>query len=118
MHTVKAAFQKLKTILKFVWRHALTLINAYLGVCAFIEFHHISIKNGLILIIGAALLDWLKMKIKFTAGQNGSYDQMMAYARAEMDSSNFGSSAWMSNPMQPGSPANHLSSLGTSSKYY
>ena len=107
MHTVKAAFQKLKTILKFVWRHALTLINAYLGVCAFIEFHHISIKNGLILIIGAALLDWLKMKIKFNNAQSFHHHGPDAPLHVR--------DYWNSSVV--GSPS-YWSSIGTSSKYY
>ena len=108
MHTVKAAFQKLKTILKFVWRHALTLINAYLTVIVFIEFSSISIKNNIMLAIGAALLDWLKMKIKFNNAQSFHHSH-------STDTSLHVRDYWNSSVV--GSPS-YLSSIGTSSKYY
>ncbi len=119
MQLLKDIFQQAKTVLKFVWRHFFSLINGYIGLSVLLTTHSISIKNGIMLMIGAAVLDWVKMKFKPINGHNPAYDQMMAYARSEMDSSNFGSSAWMASPVQPGSPANHLSNLGNDySRYY
>ena len=105
MQLLKDIFQQAKTVLKFVWRHFFSLINGYIGLSVLLTTHSISIKNGIMLMIGAAILDWIKMKFKPIKGYNPAYDQMMAFARSEMDSSNYGSCAWMSNPMQTGSMA-------------
>jgi hypothetical protein len=57
-------------------------------------------------------LDKLKMSFKLANSRSSSSDQMFRCAQEDLNSSSFGSSAWAMNPMQLGSPANHLYNLG------
>lgn len=105
MQLLTDIFQQAKTILKFVWRLFFTIMNTFVMITILTEGRTLNWKIELCFFFGAIILDWIKMKFKPIKGPNPAYDQMMAYARSEMDSSIYGSSAWMANPMQTGSMA-------------
>jgi hypothetical protein len=99
-------------VLKFVWRHVFTLSAVGMIIYGIYQ-GKTPIISGTFIVLGAAtLIDWFKMKLKFSSRNNNSRGQMFESARRNMDSSRFGSSAWATNPAMAGSPANHLYNLG------
>jgi hypothetical protein len=68
------------------------------------------------LYLGAIVLDWFKVG---TGNRpTHAHEQMMEYARSQRDSKNFGSSAWMSDPLQAGSPAWNMNPYAVGSTAY
>lgn len=116
IHKIQHVLDNSLKVLKFVWRHVLTLIVFGMMLFATIVVGKISWINCGYFYIGAILLDWLKMKFKST-GTNNAHEQMFESAHRSMDSSRFGSSAWATNPGMIGSPANHLYNLGSRNNY-
>jgi hypothetical protein len=106
-------------VLKFIWRHVLTL--SAVGMIAYGVYHgKTPVISGTSFVFGiAAFIDWFKMQFKFSTGSNNdAREQMFESARRNMDSSRFGSSAWATNPAMAGSPANHLYNLGYTATNY
>ena len=106
-------------VLKFIWRHAFVLI--VLGMIAYGVCHgKMPVIRGTSFVFAiAAFIDWFKMKFKPSPlGNNVATDNMLEYARRNRDSSNFGSSAWATNPAMAGSPANSLNNLGSTTPKY
>ena len=62
IHKLQHALDTSKKVIKFAWRHALTLIVVGMIVAAVI-IGKISWVNSLHFFIGAVFCDWLKMKI-------------------------------------------------------
>ena len=104
-------------VLRFVWRHAFVLAVFGMMVAA-ILIGRISWENCFYYYVGAALLDWFKMKLKASYCCNSSREQMFQSARRSMDSNHYGSFAWAANPMKTGSPAWDMDPFAPGSSAY
>jgi hypothetical protein len=71
IHKLQYALDTVITVLKFSWRHALTLIVVGMIVAALI-IGEISWVNSFHCFIGAVFCDWLKMQIKFSNARGGN----------------------------------------------
>jgi len=60
----------------------------------------------------AFTLDRFKNSLEKGNIRYNSSNQMLRYAKDQMNSSRLGSSEWARNPMKAGSPASHLYNLG------
>lgn len=69
MNTIRNIFQAIKTTLKFLWRHCLTLYFSTTGFYAIVT-EDVFIHRIFIAIFVMALLDWTKMKIKLTPNRD------------------------------------------------
>lgn len=119
IHKLQHALDTSKKVIKFVWRHAFVLADFFIIIQGICEGKKPILEGVLLMLAIAFLLDWIKMKIKFSGGAyNLAQEQMFESARRNMDSSSFGSSAWATNPAMAGSPANHLYNLGYNSTNY
>ncbi len=120
VHKFQKSLDGALKVLKFIWRHAFVLI--VLGMMlSTVSIETANWKNIFLTISVAVLVDFLKLKIKISkthSGFNNAHDQMFEYARRSRDSSNFGSSAWATNPAMAGSPANSLNNLGSTIPKY
>lgn len=63
MNTIRNIFQAIKTTLKFLWRHCLTLFIFAMAIDAFLHNHPSPIRVFITILI-VMLIDWAKMKIK------------------------------------------------------
>ncbi len=104
--------------LKFIWRNAFILFFFGLLIKAFID-GPVCWKKCLYVYVGAALLDMIKMRFRqqSTNTASSAYTIATNYGKNELNPSNFGSCAWMSNPTQIGSPAYNLNNLGPRNTY-
>ena len=109
IHKLQYALDTSKKVIKFVWRHALTIGVFALLFAAFVTYPAIDWAMFSVELIIAIALDKFKMSFKpINSINNHAHEQMLESSRRNMDSSNFGSSAWTTNPSMAGSPANHL----------
>lgn len=69
MNTIRNIFQAIKTTLKFLWRHCLTLIVFSMAIHAFI-FSTPILSRVLETFLITLFIDWVKMKIKLTPNCN------------------------------------------------
>ncbi len=65
MNMIRNIFHSIKATLKFIWRHFLTLSISMIAIDAFLHNNPL-VSRVLITLLIAALIDWLKMKIRMT----------------------------------------------------
>ena len=70
IHKIQHVLDTSVKVLKFVWRHALTLTLVGMMLFAAIVIGKIAWKNCFYLFIGATFIDWFKMKWKLSVGSN------------------------------------------------
>jgi hypothetical protein len=97
-------FQKVKTIVQFIWRYFFTLITACFMFSVWIE-NPIILKNALITYLITFFVDWVKMFIKVS---HLSYSAEEFYQDHHRRSEHFE----RSNACRPGTAAYHLTNLG------
>ena len=107
IHKLQHALDTTMKVLKFAWRHALTLTVVGMIVAAVI-IGKISWVNSFHFFIGAVFCDWLKMKIKFSNANSGYYNPAMEqmFETSKWSRPTQMGSAWDS--YDPGSPAYYL----------
>jgi hypothetical protein len=105
-------------VLKFVWRHAFVLASFAITIQGICEGKIPIIEGEAIIFAVAVFIDWFKIQFQFSQDNSSSCEQMFESARRNRDSNRFGSSAWATNPVMAGSPANHLSNLGYTTTNY
>ena len=106
-------------VLKFIWRHIFVLISFGITIQGIYKGQTPIIENEALVLMVALFLDWFKMQLKPSPrGSNVAMENMFESARRNRDSSNFGSSAWATNPAMAGSPANSLNNLGSTTPKY
>jgi hypothetical protein len=111
-HKIQHSLSSGLKILKFIWRYIFVFVSFGITIQGIYEGKTPIIEGEAIILVIAVFIDWLKMQFKFSSNHSSSRDQMFESANNNMDSSRFGSSAWATNPMMAGSPANHLYNLG------
>jgi len=119
IHKWQYSLDTSKKVVKFVWRHVLTIGVFALLFAAFVMYQAINWPMFSVELIIAIALDKFKMSFKSTNNfHNCAKEQMFESSCRNMDSSRFGSSAWATNPAMAGSPANHLYNLGYNTTNY
>jgi hypothetical protein len=108
MQTLKTLWTTIKKVLWVAWRHALTLYVFTLIVIACMEIQSVNVKNIVLLMSGAALLDWIKMKIKIQS--NPSFHHS-SDAPQPLHVQNYWNSSIVGSP-------SYLSSIGSSTHYH
>lgn len=98
IHKLQHALDTVVKILKFVWRHALTLTFFGIMVYAVIVIGRISWINCFYLYSGSIFFDWFKMKWKISNGYNNhSNSPITSFAQANYwNSSIVGTPAYLS----------------------
>jgi hypothetical protein len=110
IHKLQYALDTSKKVIKFVWRHALTLIVVGMMLNV-VQISTANWKNIVITLLITQLLDRFKIKIKFYDGAyNLAQEQMFESARRN--------SAWAMNPTQTGSPAWNMDPFAPGSSAY
>ena len=119
VHKFQKALDGTLKVLKFIWRHAFVLIVLGMMIAALLMYPSLDWPMLVTELVIALGLDKLKMKFKPSSrGSNAAMENMFESARRNRDSSNFGSSAWATNPAMAGSPANSLNNLGSTTPKY
>ena len=113
VHKFQKALDGTLKVLKFIWRHAFVLTVLGMMIAALLMYPALDWPMLVTELVIALGLDKFKMQFKPSPrGSNVAMENMFEYARRSRDSSNFGSSAWATNPAMAGSPANSLNNLG------
>jgi hypothetical protein len=103
MNSIQPIWSKAKKALKFVWRHCFTLYILTVIVRALFA-GYTSLINSCMLLGIAAFFDWIKMRGKNTISHDHSSDEALHIRQRN-------------NPSIIGTPAHHISTMGSGIRY-
>ena len=107
MNKLISLYQKAKTVAKFCWRHFFTLSVTGMVVSVFVQAP-VNWEGALLYLCIAVLMDWGKMRLKFS-GTNAGHQTFNEMYQAHTKLDNYYAST---NPCVPGTGAYHLTNLG------